>query len=82
MLLILPLYLHANEIDLSQYEKDVQDVLLDMASDNATVFSDIDDKVATAPLKIEDYITERISRLAADGGFDWLSEALRCEPSA
>jgi hypothetical protein len=55
MLLILPLYLHANEIDLSQYEKDVQDVLLDMASDNATVFSDIDDKVATAPLKIEDY---------------------------
>ncbi len=58
ILLILPLYLHANEIDLSQYEKDVQDVLLDMASDNATIFSDIDEKVTTAPLKIEDYITD------------------------
>ena len=38
-LLILPLSLDANEIDLSQYEVDVQNVLLDMAVKDPTILS-------------------------------------------
>jgi membrane-bound lytic murein transglycosylase C len=38
-LLILPLSLDANEIDLSQYEADVQNVLLDMAVKDPTILS-------------------------------------------
>jgi membrane-bound lytic murein transglycosylase C len=53
-----PLSLHANEIDLSQYGEDVQDVLLDMAGDDATVFSNIYDEVAVVPLNLEDYSTD------------------------
>jgi membrane-bound lytic murein transglycosylase C len=56
-LFISPLYLHANEIDLSQYEEDVQDVLLDMAGDNTKIFSDIDE-VAVVPVNLEGYSTD------------------------
>jgi membrane-bound lytic murein transglycosylase C len=53
-LFISPVPLYANEIDLSQYEKDVQNVLLDMAGDNTKILSDIDD-VDDAPLNFEVY---------------------------
>lgn len=52
-----PLYLHANEIDLSQYEEDVQNVLLDMVGDNTTIVNDIDEG-AVVPLNLEDYSTD------------------------
>jgi membrane-bound lytic murein transglycosylase C len=53
-LFIFPLPLHANEIDLSQYEEDVQNILLDMAGDNTKIFRDIDN-VDDAPLSLEVY---------------------------
>ena len=56
-LFIAPLYLHANEVDLSQYEEDVQDILLDMVGDNAKILSDIDE-VAVVPLSIEGYSSD------------------------
>jgi hypothetical protein len=46
MLTLFSLSLEANEIHLSQYEDDVQDVLMDMAGDDTAVFSDIDDASA------------------------------------
>jgi membrane-bound lytic murein transglycosylase C len=70
MLFTAPLYLHADEIDLSQYGADVQEVLLDMAGDNATVFSDINDEVAVAPLNLEDYSTDVQAMLLDMAGKD------------
>jgi len=51
---MLPVSLDANEIDLSQYEEDVQNVLLDMAGDSAEALNDIDDVNASA-LNLEVY---------------------------
>ncbi len=57
MLFISPLYLSADEIHLSQYQEDVQKVLLDMAGDNSDAFSTVNE-VEIEPLAFEDYSTD------------------------
>lgn len=57
ILTLFSLPLCANEIQLSQYEDDVQDVLMDMAGENTTVFSDIDDD-PIEQIDLGDYSTD------------------------
>lgn len=68
--MLLPLYtLHANEIPLSKYEDDVQDVLLDMAGDNTDVFSQVNE-IDAEPLDIENYSTDVQAMLLDMAGKD------------
>jgi len=55
--LLRPAFLSANEIHLSNYENDVQDVLVDMAGDNTEIFSDTNE-ITVEPLALEDYSTD------------------------
>jgi len=57
MILTFPLTLHANKIHLSNYERDVQDVLRDMAGENKQAFSTINE-IDNEPLDLEDYTTD------------------------
>lgn len=51
------LHVNANEIQLSKYDDDVQDVLLDMAGDNTDTFSDVNE-IEVEQLDLEDYSTD------------------------
>lgn len=57
MSFVWPLYLSADEIHLSQYQEDVQKVLLDMAGDNSDAFSTVNE-IEIEPLALEDYSTD------------------------
>lgn len=69
MLLFLALSLHANEIHLSQYEEDVQSVLLEMAGDNSDAFSDVND-IPVESLDFHGYSTDVQAMLLDMAGKD------------